>query len=66
MFTYVHGPVKGGVLGSYGVGVVGVGVSGENGGDVLIGGNGTCGVGVYPPSPPGVVGEVSEDGEGGP
>ena len=58
----MHGPVKGGVLGSYGVGVVGVGVSGENGGDELIGGNGTSGVGVMP----GVEGEVSLDGDGGP
>ena len=61
--TYVHGPVKGGVLGSQGVGVVGVGVSGEYGvGGVLTGGNGTSGVGVML----GVVGEGSLDGEGGP
>lgn len=40
-----------------------MGISGEYGvGGVLIGGNGTSGVGVMP----GVDGEVSEDGEGGP
>ena len=43
--------------------MVGVGVSGEYGvGGVLMGGNGTSGVGVML----GVVGEVSLDGEGGP